>query len=494
MDIAKESTTPEVSPEEYEERLPHLRTELVQAQIKLSKSKISVIVVICGVDGAGKGEVIHRLNEWLDPRGIDTQAFWDLSQEATERPPHWKFWDALPRKGRLGLFFGGWYSDPIINLAYGKIKTPQFEKALNRIQKLETMLAADDVLFVKFWFHLTKNTQFEKLQDLYKNPLTHWRVIQTDWKHHELYEDFTHSASLAMEATQFPHAPWHSVDCTSTLSRDLTTGEILLSSIQKKLSDPSKFKPKDQLAGYTNHLPAKPDKPLSKIEFEDVPKEKKSKKVLVKYQSEFNSLVWEAYRKQISTVAVFEGWDAAGKGGCIRRVTQAMDARLYRLIPVAAPSQLEKTYHYLWRFWRHIPRAGRVAIFDRSWYGRVMVERVEGFATQEEWTRAYEEINDFERQLTEHGILVLKFWLHITPEEQLSRFQKREEVPYKRYKITDEDWRNREKWDQYEEAVNQMIIETDRKDAPWHLIPANDKKAARVQILRTMIKAMKKRF
>ena len=206
---------------------------------------------------------------------------------------------------------------------------------------------------------------------------------------------------------------------------------------------------------------------------------------LAKQQSRLWKLTWEANRKKVSSVAVFEGWDAAGKGGCIRRMTWAMDARLYHVISVAKPTDEEYARHYLWRFWRHIPRAGLATIYDRSWYGRVLVERVEGFAQETEWTRAYLEINDFERQLVDHGTVVTKFWLHISPEAQLERFKEREKIAWKKYKLTDEDWRNREKWRAYELAVHDMVVRTSTQEAPWKLVPACDKRLARLTVLKT---------
>jgi len=190
-------------------------------------------------------------------------------------------------------------------------------------------------------------------------------------------------------------------------------------------------------------------------------------------------------------VAVFEGWDAAGKGSAIRRVTQAIDPRLYRLVQIAAPTQEEAAQHYLWRFWRQLRRDGRATFFDRSWYGRVLVERVEHLARPDEWHRAYSEINQFEKQLHDHGCIILKFWIHISADEQIKRFKAREEQPHKRYKITDDDWRNREKWHDYELAVDQMVSRTSTHHAPWTLVSGNDKRYARVQILKTFCKAMR---
>jgi len=208
---------------------------------------------------------------------------------------------------------------------------------------------------------------------------------------------------------------------------------------------------------------------------------------LQKLQLKLWGLTWKANQQKISTVVVFEGWDAAGKGGCIRRITKGIDSRLYQVIQVSAPTDEEKAHHYLWRFWRHVPRFGFVTIYDRSWYGRVLVERAENLATSEEWGRAYSEINDFEEQLTQHGrIVIFKFWLHISKDEQLRRFKERESNPLKQYKISEEDWRNREKWDVYKDAVDDMVAKTSTDIAPWHIIPAEDKYFARIRVLETI--------
>jgi polyphosphate kinase 2 (PPK2 family) len=222
-------------------------------------------------------------------------------------------------------------------------------------------------------------------------------------------------------------------------------------------------------------------------------KEEYSEK-LKKYQARLNLLHRKARSKKISTILVFEGWDAAGKGGAIRRTTAALDARDYQVIPIAAPTDEELAHHYLWRFWRHLGRAGRVTIFDRSWYGRVLVERIEGFAGEKEWRRSYAEINNFERELVEHGIVLLKFWVNITKDEQEARFKARQEISYKRWKLTEEDWRNRERWDDYEIAVNDMVGQTSTRIAPWVLVEGNCKRYSRIKVLKTICSRLEERL
>jgi len=210
------------------------------------------------------------------------------------------------------------------------------------------------------------------------------------------------------------------------------------------------------------------------------------KRRLQEQQARLNLLHRRALKKNTSTIVLFEGPDAAGKGGAIRRITAALDARHYQVIPIAAPTDEERAQHYLWRFWRHMSRAGRITLFDRSWYGRVLVERVEGFATEEEWRRAYAEINEFEQQLTRHGTVLLKYWVHVTKDEQFQRFKERETIPHKQWKLTEEDWRNREKWDDYEMAVNDLVEHTSTNAAPWIMVEGNDKAHARVKVITTL--------
>ena len=299
----------------------------------------------------------------------------------------------------------------------------------------------------------------------------------------KMYDRFLKISETAVRVTDTRNAPWHIVDASDGHYRDLMTGRILLSALEQALKRPAverrgarKPVPK---AGSTVTV-------LNKVKLTATLAPEKYEKKLEKLQARLNHLAWQARKKGISTVAMFEGWDAAGKGGAIRRVIAALDARLFRIIPIAAPTDEERAHHYLWRFWRHIPRAGYFTIYDRSWYGRVLVERVEKFATPNEWSRAYGEINSFEQQLTDHGICVCKFWLHISPEEQLRRFKERQQIAYKKHKITAEDWRNREKWDAYEAAVDEMVSRTSTKDAPWTLVAANDKRQARITVLRTL--------
>jgi polyphosphate:AMP phosphotransferase len=368
-------------------------------------------------------------------------------------------------------------------------ETADLDSALARINAFEKMLVDDGALIIKFWFHLSKQRQRKRLRGLMKNPSTRWRVTKTDWKHFKLYDKFRRISERALRATSTGTSPWIIIDGSDERHRSITVGNHILSLISKGLAEDNA----PQVA--TPGLPRAQEDPYTLLDTLDLAQtldDAKYKKLLEKYQGRLNLLAREAKERGRSAIMLFEGWDAAGKGGIIRRATAAMDARDYQVIPIAAPTDEEIAHHYLWRFWRHIPRAGRVTIFDRTWYGRVLVERVEGFAAETEWRRAYSEIVDFEEQLHEHGILLLKFWVHIDRDEQMRRFEARQATPYKHYKITAEDLRNREKWSDYEMAANDMLGRTWTEFAPWHLIEANDKKFARIKVLKIICDGFEK--
>jgi polyphosphate:AMP phosphotransferase len=345
------------------------------------------------------------------------------------------------------------------------------------------MLTDEGALILKFWFHLSKDAQEKRLKSLEKNAKTRWRVTKLDWTRFKIYDKFRKVSEYTLRETSSAEAPWIVVEGADARYRSLTVGKILLEALHKRLDTPSKPRtahvapiqaPIDQLDVFDKlNMTQKLDK-------------KKFETELEKYQGKLNLLTRDPRFRKMSVIALFEGSDAGGKGGAIRRITGALDARHYRIIPVAAPTEEERAQPYLWRFWRHIPRTGRVTIFDRSWYGRVLVERVEKFCSEADWMRAYSEINDFEEQLVDNNTVLVKFWLAITKEEQLRRFKEREKTGYKRFKITDEDWRNREKWNDYERAVCDMVDRTSTEIAPWTLVEANDKNYARVKILKTL--------
>jgi polyphosphate:AMP phosphotransferase len=495
-----------VSREVYNEQVPVLRQELLELQQTLRQDEFPVVVVFAGVDGAGKGETVNVLNEWMDPRWLITRAYDAPSQEEEERPEYWRYWRDLPPRGRIAFFLRAWYSSPVLDLAHGKSTLAEFDDRLDRVVAFEKALADDGALIIKFWMHLGKAAQKKRLKSLEADPLLSWRVSETDWRHWRMYEQFVAAAERVIMRTSTGPAPWHIVEGVDERYRSLTVGMLLRDAIVQHMAqrEAERRIAAEMGAGGPKAEPVLldgrelPDGASAPLEVGPMPTvlsaldmtrrlgKQELATGITKYQGQLNLLHREALKHGVSTLLVFEGWDAAGKGGAIRRCTAALDARHYEVIPFAAPTDEERARHYLWRFWRRLGRAGRVAIFDRSWYGRVLVERVEGFATEREWMRAYAEINDFEEQLVEHGIVVVKFWLHITSDEQLDRFRRRESIPWKRWKLTEEDWRNREKWDRYEQAVNDMIARTSTRLAPWTLVEANNKPYARVKVLKTV--------
>ncbi len=496
-----------VTKSEFNQREPLLRQALLEAQANLRiSSRFPVIILFAGVDGGGKGDTVNVLNEWMDPRWLITRAYDEPSDEERDRPEYWRFWRDLPPKGHIGLFLSSWYSQPILRRVYEKDDEAVFDDRLDRIMAFEKALADDGALILKFWMHLSHDAQKRRLKKLEKDPLTSWRVTQLDWDHWQIYDRFEATAERAIMRTSTGSAPWTIVEGVDPCFRSLTVGEIILTEICKhleeaekkavlleKLAEEARQSELGQQAGEESaasvdallEAPLKRATVLSSLDMSLQLHKADYKKQLKQCQARLNKLHRKALKKKISTILLFEGADAAGKGGAIRRITAALDARHYRVIPIAAPTDEERAHHYLWRFWRHLSRAGRINIFDRSWYGRVLVERVEGFATEDEWRRAYAEINEFEEQLTDHGILLVKYWVHITKDEQLERFKAREAIPHKRWKLTEEDWRNREKWDDYEMAVNDIVERTSTISAPWILVEGNDKRFARIKVIRT---------
>lgn len=524
-----------VSREDFDKVADGLRTELLELQQSLRGCDFPVVVVFAGVDGAGKGESVNLINEWMDPRWIVTRAYGEPSDEERERPLYWRFWRDLPPKGQLGLFLSCWYSRPILDHVNGRLSTFEFDKQMERVAAFEKTLADDGALILKFWMHLGKDAQKRRLKSLEKDPLQSWRVSKSDWKNWKLYDKFVETAERTVRRTDTGQTRWVIVEGEDPRYRSLTVLTELRDAIRKhmavrearlKVIREAKAASAAQRSAELEKLHA--DVPALQKQAEAEAKGKaKSKDATVTLaadgslkpltvldaldmglsltKDEYNlalkqaradlaNLCRHAKEKGISTLLAFEGADAAGKGGSIRRLTAALEARDYRVIPIAAPTDEERAQHYLWRFWRHLPRAGRVTVFDRSWYGRVLVERIEGFATNEEWMRAYAEINDFEEQLVQEGTVLVKFWIHISKDEQYRRFKERETIAYKSWKLTDEDWRNRAKWDQYEQSVHEMVERTSTGHAPWVLVEGNDKNHARIKIIRTVCDHLRKRL
>lgn len=470
---------------EYKVREESLRMRLLSLQKELATSNRAILILMNGVEGSGKGETTRKLLEWLDARGVETNAFWTAQGEEAEHPPLWRFWQKLPARGRIGIFFGSWYTQPIIDRAFKNIDKEEFERHLGEIRNLEEMLIAEGIILIKFWMYLSLDAQKQIAKARKEKAKTRWRISSLARKFARKRKRFQKVDLDVLSQTHTTIAPWTIIDAESERSRELAAGEALVEKLREALHPSTAVKlqtrPRFKAAQRNYIADLDQSKKLSDEEYKDE---------LEKLTVRAASLSDRMSNSKKSLALVFEGPDAAGKGGAIRRVIAGMDPRHYRVIGTAAPTDEEKARPYLWRFWRNTPRDGKLHIFDRSWYGRVLVERIEKFCSENEWQRAYGEINDFELALTEAGVTVRKFYLATTQDEQLSRFKDREITPYKQYKLTEEDWRNRDKWHAYETAACDMFANTSTAYAPWILVEANNKNHARIKVMREVVAAL----
>ncbi|WP_295515007.1 polyphosphate:AMP phosphotransferase [uncultured Pseudomonas sp.] len=476
----------------YDAKLPKLREALLAAQYELkAQGRFPVIVLINGIEGAGKGETVKLLNEWMDPRLIRVETFLQPSAEERQHPPAWRYWQRLPGKGRIGVFFGNWYSQMLHGRVNKELSRLELDAAIDQAERFERMLADEGALILKFWFHLSKGQLKQRLKHLKKDPRLGWKLSPLDWRQARVYDRFVKQGERVLRRTHHDYAPWHVVPGFDERFRSLTVGTVLLKALQRALASKPR---KPRKAAAVSPPPVDGQGVLAALDLSQHLDKADYEDQLLTEQARLAKLLRDKKYRRHALVAAFEGNDAAGKGSAIRRVTGALDPRQYRIVPVAAPSDEELAQPYLWRFWRHIPRQGDFTIFDRSWYGRVLVERVEELTPVADWQRAYGEINEFEEQLSDAGIVLAKFWLAIDQDTQLERFKAREETPFKRFKITEDDWRNRDKWDLYSQAVDDMVVQTSTAIAPWTLVEANDKRFARVKVLRTLNEALERAY
>ena len=477
----------------YDAEEPVLRERLIDNQLELlEKASFPVIILLSGMDALGRSAAAKQLLSWMDPRHVRPYALMRPSEEELERPRMWRFWRALPPKGQVGLFLNAWYEGPTRDYFLGNMKPGHFRDRMEEILRFEELLANEGALFLKFLFMLPKEQSLKGLKGTGKGRAVAWKLSQDEV---EIAEQFAKRYKKAMTvveelvaATSQTHAPWIPLPSADARYRDLTIGRTLADAIEERL----KTRAPVLSTGGTSAIVG--DSGANILDSLDLNKSLTRETYKTRLKHARNRLTRLTLGRKFETralVAMFEGNDAAGKGGSIRRVVQALDPRMVQVVPIAAPSDEEKAQPYLWRFWRHVPRLGHITIFDRSWYGRVLVERVEKFCSQADWMRAYEEIRAFESELSDYGIIVVKFWLAIDKKEQLRRFKEREKVGYKRYKITDEDWRNRRKWSAYTQAVHDMVERTSTSRAPWTLVEANDKYHARVKVLETINERLK---
>ena len=479
------------SDDEIARRLEKARAELAVRQMAIKERGLPVLVIMDGWGAAGKGSVLGRIIKNLDPRFFKCETLTTETEEEKRRPFLYRYFIRIPKAGQISFFDGSWMDEVTAKYLHGKIDEEQYKSHLTSIKRFERQLNDNGYLVVKFFFHIDEKVQKKRLKELESSDHTRWRVSDKDkWqnKHYdkcfEVYDEY-------IEATNQFVAPWYFIDSSNKKWSELQMTEILVSSIDTAIKNAES---KQSAPLLQNTFPMKAIPKLSEISLDKAIKEEDYREELDKLQKRLSELHNKLYHKKIPVIIAYEGWDAAGKGGNIKRIAAALDPRGYEVHPIASPEPAEKARHYLWRFWNRLPKDGHIAIFDRTWYGRVMVERLEGFCSENDWQRAYNEINEFEKELYDWNAVIIKFWVQIDKDTQLARFTDRQNTPEKQWKITDEDWRNREKWDLYEEAIDEMLQKTNTKYAPWHILESNDKRYARIKALKTVIKAIEKKL
>ncbi len=463
-----------------------LREQLIEKVQKIREAKVPILVLVEGWAAAGKGSLIKELISELDPRFYNVVSPAVIPESGMRYPFLYPYATAIPENGKVMFLDSGWMESCVRKILRHEITRPEYRRRVRQVNEFERQLRDAGYIVLKLFLDIDRKEQKERLTELMENPDTEWRVTEEDlWQQRE-YRRFREGYEEFMEETQ-EAAPWHLLEGDKRKAAVSAALKLLMDAMDEALE-----KGKYNGDPFEEEFPLKKMPLLSEVDLSPTIGDEEYKKELKKLQSRLTELHNIVYRKKIPVVICYEGWDAAGKGGNIRRVAYPLDPRGFDVMPIASPEPHELARQYLWRFWTRLPRTGHITIFDRTWYGRVMVERLEGFCTEKDWKRAYNEINEFERQLTDWGAVVLKFWIHIDPDTQLARFTDRQNTPEKQWKITEEDWRNREKWPQYEVAVNEMLQKTSTENAPWFIIESNDKKYARIKALKIIVKALEK--
>ncbi|MDO4178879.1 MAG: phosphate--AMP phosphotransferase [Phascolarctobacterium sp.] len=482
-----------VSPEkklpkgEYGPKLEELGLQLGEVQRRAREEKRPIIILFEGWRGAKRSEIINTLMQNMDARGFDVLSTMELI-DVTDRPAFEFFWKNLPGKGEIRVYHRSWYY--LRNVHEGQRNKAAKMFGYNHINAFEKVLTDDNYIILKYFLHLSEDEQKKNMTDedtfgfaIRSKHLTEYGRNEQRADYKKFYEQY----DKMLTNTDTNNAPWHVIAADSTKNATIEIMESIIENLTAKLDAGKVDAPVEARTAVKYDA-------LSKIvPYQEMTKEEYKEK-LSKYQKKLTKLQVEMYKRGISAVIGFEGWDAGGKGGAIRRLTSGLDPLGYQVFPVASPTAVENNYNYQWRFWIHLPRTGEISIFDRTWYGRLMVERLEGFAKPNEWARAYDEIKEMEKQWVDSGMVVCKFWLQIDKDEQLARFTERQNTPNKQWKITDEDWRNRDKWEAYEEAVNEMLVRTDMEDAPWVIVEGNNKYYARLKVMKTVIDLFEKRL
>jgi len=496
-----------ISSEEYKSEIETLGLSLCEMQRTCKDENIPIVIIFEGWSAAGKGSRIKTLMRYLDPRGFEVFTTQKPTKDEKMRPYLWRYWQRLPADGRIHILDRSWYQSLMCGF---KKKEAALADPIHDIKSFEKTLIDNGTLVIKLFLHVSKKEQEERLNILANDPDTAWRVRKSDFKQNRRYKKNKLRFEHMLYATNHDPAPWTIVEANNRRYADIKVYQTVLAAMEKAVQTKRQNKAQDSTTdntavshsdtaqsdttdnAQTNNAEqlltatTTADSKLAAVDLSKSLERGEYRERLKSAQNELSRIHNVMYQQRQPAAIVFEGWDASGKGGAIKRTAAALDPRGYKVAPFGAPNDIEKAHHYLWRFWNEVPKAGHLTIFDRSWYGRVMVERVEGFCTPTDWKRAYDEINDFEKQLVDSGIVLMKFWLHISPEEQLKRFESRESTPAKKWKITDEDWRNRDKWNQYLEAVDEMLLRTSTDYAPWTIVEAVDKPFARVKVIETV--------
>ncbi|MDR0992713.1 MAG: polyphosphate:AMP phosphotransferase [Ruminococcus sp.] len=470
---------------DFKDMTKQLEQNFSLLQHELKDKHLPVIIVLEGWGASGKGAVAADMIRLLDPRFFTVVSTLPATDTERRYPLMKRFWARIPMQGKITVFDRSWYQELAIAKLEEDISDAEYKRRLTAVNTFERQLTDDGYLIIKFFLHITKGEQKRRFLKLREDDSTKWRVTDRDRRRNKNYADYYKEFDHMLEKTHTANAPWKIIETSDRKFTRFQVFNILVSQISSALATEKPeitppLTPED-LPGFSLADIDLKGKTLTRAKYED--KLKSLQKDLAKLHSKI-------YYEKIPVIIAFEGWDAAGKGGAIKRLSSSLDPRGYEAIPIAAPEPREFLRHYMWRFWNAIPKTGHITIFDRSWYGRVMVEPIEGITPPERAAQAYNEIREFEKELADSGAVVLKFWLQIDKDEQLKRFEDRQNTPGKEWKITDEDWRNREKWDEYEKAVEQMIRLTSSDYAPWTVVEANDKLYARIKVLKTVADAM----
>lgn len=475
----------------YQDLFPKLELRMGELQRAAKEAGVPLMVVFEGWDASGKGTVINHLAQALDPRGFTVHTIKPAEEPELRYPWLWRFWNRLPAAGHIAIFARSWYMR-VLDESVARTASPdEVREAYEDILQFERQLTDSGVVIVKFWLHISRKEQRQRHKQLLNDPATAWTVGRAERQQNREYAPWLAAVETMLERTLTAKAPWTVVEATQDRFARTKVFETIIDALEGELDHRRQHPPvPPQPMPKPEPSPTQEHSILDRVDLSLSLERDEYERRLKVLQARLRQLEHELYQARQPAVIVYCGWDAAGKGGNIRRLTGSLDPRGYQVIPIAAPTEEEKAHHYLWRFWRRLPKSGHIAIFDRSWYGRVMVERVEGFCTEEEWKLAYREINEFECELTEFGTVLVKFWMHIDADEQLHRFRAREQTTEKNWKITDEDWRNRAKWEHYKVAVTDMLRRTSTTYAPWTILEANDKLHARIKALETVAAAI----